>query len=89
MNIQDWFYDVAPLRRRRSPDWVLPAAAGLGIGLALGIGIGLLSAPSTGEEARQRLREGASRVKDRAAHLAARARGQIAGPREQAALVHS
>jgi gas vesicle protein len=79
MNITDWFYDVMPYQRKRTLDWVLPAVAGVGIGLAAGIGIGLLCAPSTGEEARLRLREGASRVKDRAASLAAKARSQIAG----------
>ena len=89
MNIQDWFYDVAPFRRRRTPDWVLPATAGLALGLALGVGVGLLSAPSTGEEARHRLREGASRVKDRAAHLASKARRQLSETAEQAGVVHS
>jgi hypothetical protein len=85
MNITDWFYDVTPFPRKRTFDWVLPAVAGVGIGLAAGIGIGLLCAPSTGEEARLRLREGASRMKDRAATLAAKARRQIAGVERSAA----
>jgi gas vesicle protein len=90
MNITDWFYDVAPFQRKRTPDWVLPAVAGVGIGLAAGIGIGLLYAPSTGEEARLRLREGASRVKDRAAGFAAKARSQLkSAATEQAGISHS
>jgi gas vesicle protein len=78
MNIKEWLSDNMPVRRRRASDWILPALAGLGVGIAAGVGIGLLYAPSTGEEARLRLRERASRVKDRAADLAARARSQIA-----------
>jgi hypothetical protein len=89
MNMKHWFYDVAPFQRKSAADWVGPAAAGLGIGLAVGIGVGLLCAPATGEEARLRLREGASRVRDRAANLASRARHQLAGPTEQAGVVHS
>ena len=78
MDIKNWFDDVVPFRRKRATDWILPACAGLGMGLLAGVGIGLLFAPSTGEEARLRLREGASRVKDRAASLAARAKHDLA-----------
>ena len=83
MNIQDRFFDVMPLRRKSSTDWVLPAALGLGVGIAFGVGIGLLYAPSTGEDARHRLREGASRVKEKAADFASRAKHQIASTVEQ------
>ncbi len=84
MNIQDRFFDVVPFKRKSAADWILPALAGLGVGLlAVGVGVGLLYAPATGEEARHRLREGASRVKDRAAVLAGRAKRQLAETAEQ------
>jgi hypothetical protein len=78
MNVMDWFYGAVPFQRKRATDWIFPACAGLGVGLAVGIGVGLLYAPAPGDEARRRLREGASRVKGRAADLASRARGQLA-----------
>ena len=83
MNIRDRFFDVLPFKRKSAADWILPAAAGLGVGLAVGVGIALLYAPSTGEEARLRLREGAFRVKERAAGLAERAKAQISSTAEQ------
>jgi gas vesicle protein len=89
MNIKNWFSDMMPFQRKRASDWILPAVAGLGIGVAAGLGIGLLYAPSTGDEARLRLRERASRVKDRAAELATKARGHISSTTEQLALGHS
>jgi gas vesicle protein len=76
MDIKHWVFDVLPHRRRAST-WALPALGGLAVGLAAGIGIGILYAPQTGEEARLKLREGAYRVKDRAAELAARAKDRI------------
>jgi gas vesicle protein len=85
MNINDRFFDLVPFKRKSAVDWILPAVAGLGIGLVAGVGLGLLYAPSTGEEARLRLREGASRVKDRAAVLAGRAKRQLTSTAEHAA----
>jgi gas vesicle protein len=82
MNIKSWFFDVVPFKRKSPIDWILPAVAGLGVGMAAGVGIGLLYAPSTGEEARLRLRERASRMKDRAAGLAERAKGQLSSTAE-------
>jgi gas vesicle protein len=78
MNIKDRFFDVVPFKRKSTADWILPAIAGMGIGIVAGVGLGLLYAPSTGEEARLRLREGASRVKNRAAVLAGKAKRQLA-----------
>jgi gas vesicle protein len=77
MNIQDRFFKAVPLRVKRTTDWTLPAIAGLGLGIGLGVCIGLLYAPSTGETARLRLREGASRMRDKAAELATKAKGQL------------
>jgi gas vesicle protein len=77
MNIQDRFFDALTFKRKSAADWVLPALAGLGVGLVAGVGLGLLYAPSTGEEARVRLREGASRMKERAAGFAGRARAEL------------
>jgi gas vesicle protein len=67
MNIEDWFLDVLPFKRKTSADWILPAIVGLGVGAAIGAGVGLLLAPNTGEEMRLRLREGAYRMRNRAA----------------------
>lgn len=83
MNVTDWFYGVVPFERKRATNWIFPACAGLGLGLAVGIGIGMLYAPTPGDEARRRLREGASRVKGRAADLASRAKGQLEAAVEQ------
>jgi gas vesicle protein len=84
MNIQDRLFDALPFKRKGPADWILPAIAGLGLGLAAGVSFGLLYAPSTGEQARLRLREGASRVKDRAAVLAGRAKRQLAATADDA-----
>ncbi len=83
MSIKDWVLDAVPFKRKSAADWVLPALAGVSVGLAAGIGFGLLYAPETGEEARLRLREGATRVKERAQRLADRAKGQLAAKTEQ------
>jgi len=66
-----------PYERKSSASWLLPASIGVGIGVALGVGIGLLTAPRTGAETRERLREGADRVKDRARFAAGRVRGEL------------
>jgi gas vesicle protein len=84
MSMQDWFLDVLPYRRKSSADWIVPAFMGLGVGVAIGAGIGLLLAPTTGEEARLKLREGASRVRERAAGLAGRAKDRAAETAEEA-----
>jgi gas vesicle protein len=84
MNIQDRFFDALPFKRKGAADWILPAVAGLGLGLAAGVSFGLLYAPSTGEQARLRLRESASRVKDRAAVLDGKAKRQLAATAEDA-----
>src|SRR6187401_1196397 len=72
-----WFGDVLPYRRRSSIDWVLPSVVGLGVGVAAGVGIGLLLAPRPGAEMREKLRERAADIKDKARHLADRAKGQL------------
>ncbi len=82
MYIKDWFIHAVPFKRKRAADWILPGIAGLGLGIAAGIGLGLLVAPGAGEEARLRLREGASRVRERAAVLADKARAQISSSAE-------
>jgi gas vesicle protein len=68
-------FDVFP--RRQESNFLLHASIGLGIGIAAGIGIGLLYAPVPGNETRQRLREGADRVGDKARLAVGRVRGQI------------
>jgi hypothetical protein len=78
-DIYSWLLDSFPYRvRRRSPgDWILPASIGLGVGAAVGVGLGLLLAPRTGHETRQRLRDGASHLRDKARVAADRAKHQI------------
>ncbi|MDI1432027.1 MULTISPECIES: YtxH domain-containing protein [Polyangium] len=66
-----------PYERRTTTSWLVPASIGVGVGVALGVGIGLLYAPRTGEETRERLRQGADRVKDRARFTAGRVRGEL------------
>jgi hypothetical protein len=84
-SIQDRFFNAMPIRVKRSSDWVAPALAGLAVGVAVGVGIGLLYAPSTGDAARHRLREGAARMRHKAANIAQKARHQLsAAAREQA-----
>jgi len=69
--------DSFPYERRTPGAWLLPASLGVGLGVALGLGIGLLYAPRPGAETRERLREGADRVKDRARFAAGRVRGEL------------
>jgi len=68
-------FDVFP--RREESHFLLHASIGLGIGIAAGIGIGLLYAPAPGNETRQRLREGADRVGDKARLAVGRVKGQL------------
>jgi gas vesicle protein len=77
MNLKDHFLDLLPVKRKSAADWILPALAGLGVGIAVGACLGALYAPSTGEEARLRLREGAARIKEKAQSLADRARSRV------------
>jgi gas vesicle protein len=83
MNISDWFFEAVPFKRRSAVDWVLPALGGLGVGLVVGFGAGLLYAPTPGEEARLRLKEGASRVKDKAVDLADKAKSRLSSTAAQ------
>ena len=83
-DIKDMFFDMLPLQRRSSADWILPAGLGLGLGIAAGVTIGMLVAPAEGVETRRKLREGAYRVKDKAIDLADNARQKIAGATAQA-----
>jgi gas vesicle protein len=84
MNITKWLEDVAPIKRKTSTDWVLPALLGVGAGIAAGISIGVLYAPDTGEETRLKLREGAIRAKQKAGRLVDRARHQAVSAAERA-----
>ncbi len=61
----------------RSSNWFWPMTAGMGAGLLAGVGIGILFAPRSGEETRQRLREGAERAGQRARLAATRVRGEL------------
>lgn len=57
--------------------WFWPVTLGMGVGLVAGVGMGVLYAPRSGEETRQRLREGAERARDRARIAAHRVRGEL------------
>jgi gas vesicle protein len=65
------------LPRRQESHFLLHASIGLGIGLVAGVGIGLLYAPMTGTETRQKLREGAEGLRDRAKETAGRVQGEL------------
>lgn len=78
MKLKDYLQDIVPIKRRRSTDWIVPAAGGLALGLVAGIGAGMLMAPESGDAMRFRLRRGAHLAKERAEDLARRARGQAA-----------
>lgn len=93
-DILEWFFDVLPIERKSSADWILPTAVGLGVGVAAGVGIGMLIAPRSGAETRDRLREGAENLrgraleeaqhlKDRALDIADKAKGQITQATQQ------
>jgi gas vesicle protein len=77
MNLKHEFFDLLPVKRKSTADWILPALAGLGVGIAVGACLGALYTPSTGEEARLRLREGAAKLKEKAQNLATRAKGRV------------
>ncbi|WP_437622256.1 YtxH domain-containing protein [Sorangium sp. So ce1151] len=61
--------DIFPYKRRSSLDWIVPVSVGIGLGAALGIGVGVLVAPTSGDEARRRLRDSAGRLRERAGQL--------------------
>lgn len=58
-------------------NWFWPMSLGVGVGMLAGVGVGLLYAPRSGEETRQRLREGAERARERARIAAQRVRGEL------------
>ncbi|WP_437733857.1 YtxH domain-containing protein [Sorangium sp. So ce1335] len=64
-DLVNYMADMFPYRRRSSLDWIVPVAVGLG----LGIGVGVLVAPTSGDEARRRLRDGAGRLRERAGRM--------------------
>jgi len=72
--------DVLPyeVRRKSSNEWLLPTLVGAGLGIAAGVGLGMLVAPATGSETRAQLKEGASRIKDRARVAAGKAKERVA-----------
>jgi gas vesicle protein len=57
--------------------WFWPVTVGVGLGLVAGVGMGMLYAPRSGEETRQRLRDGAERARHRARIAAQRVRGEL------------
>ncbi|EYF01456.1 YtxH domain-containing protein [Chondromyces apiculatus] len=68
----DTLTGLFPFQRKSSVDWIVPASIGLGVGVAAGIGLGVLIAPNAGGVTRQKLAEGATKVKDRAVEAAQR-----------------
>ncbi|AKT36674.1 YtxH domain-containing protein [Chondromyces crocatus] len=64
--------DIFPFQRKSSIDWIVPASIGLGLGVAAGIGLGVLVAPNRGDVTRQKLADGATKVKERALQAAQR-----------------
>jgi gas vesicle protein len=68
--------DAFPYGHQRT-SWLWPMTLGVGVGLVAGVSFGVLYAPQSGEETRQRLREGAERARDRARMAANRVRGEL------------
>ncbi|WP_437278420.1 YtxH domain-containing protein [Sorangium sp. So ce375] len=68
-DLVNYMADMFPYKRRSSLDWIVPVSVGLGLGVAIGVGVGVLVAPTTGDEARRRLRDSTSRLRERAGHL--------------------
>lgn len=90
MDIRDWIYDLLEVRPKTSVHWMIPALLGLGFGVATGLGAGILWAPQTGAQARSKLREGVSKVKEMATNFAGRARSrQASNQASPAQLSHS
>ncbi|AUX48626.1 hypothetical protein SOCE26_101650 [Sorangium cellulosum] len=82
-DLVNYLADVTPYRRRSSLDWILPVSVGIGLGVAVGVGVGVLVAPTSGEEARRRLRDNASRLRERADRVKDRALGAAQRAQEQ------
>ncbi|WP_433931958.1 YtxH domain-containing protein [Sorangium cellulosum] len=64
-DLVNYMADIFPYRRRSSLDWIVPVAVGLGIGVAFGV----LVAPTSGDQARRRLRDSAGRLRERAGRM--------------------
>ncbi|HRI66717.1 MAG TPA: YtxH domain-containing protein [Polyangium sp.] len=63
----------------RRTSWFWPMTLGMGVGVLAGVSFGVLYAPRSGKETRQRLRDGAERVQERARIAAHRVRGELEG----------
>jgi len=74
-DLVSYMADMFPYRRRSSLDWIVPLSLGLGLGVAMGVGVGVLVAPTSGDEARRRLRDSTSRLRERAERAKERALG--------------
>ncbi|CAN98872.1 MULTISPECIES: YtxH domain-containing protein [Sorangium] len=75
--------DMFPYRKRSSLDWIVPLSLGLGLGVAMGVGVGVLVAPTSGDEARRRLRDSTSRLRERAERAKERALGAAQRTQDQ------
>ncbi|WP_437576974.1 YtxH domain-containing protein [Sorangium sp. So ce887] len=74
-DLVNYMADMFPYRRRSSLDWIVPVSVGLGLGVAVGVGVGVLVAPTSGDEARRRLRDSTGRLRERAEKVKDRALG--------------
>lgn len=64
-DLVNYMADMFPYRRRSSLDWIIPVS----VGLAVGVGVGVLVAPTSGDQARRRLRDSAGRLRERAGRM--------------------
>jgi hypothetical protein len=76
-DLVNYLADIFPYKKKSSLDWMAAASVGLGLGITLGIGLGVLLAPTSGERTRQRLRDTAERVKERAINATQKAQAQL------------
>ncbi|WP_437589547.1 YtxH domain-containing protein [Sorangium sp. So ce1000] len=82
-DLVNYMADMFPYRRRSSLDWIVPVSVGLGLGVAIGVGVGVLVAPTSGDEARRRLRDSTSRLRERAERAKDRALGAAQRTQDQ------
>ncbi|WP_437296493.1 YtxH domain-containing protein [Sorangium sp. So ce426] len=82
-DLVNYMADMFPYRKRSSLDWIVPLSLGLGLGVAMGVGVGVLVAPTSGDEARRRLRDSTSRLRERAERAKERALGAAQRTQDQ------
>ena len=74
MSVDDILYNFGLERRRSLASQILPALGAFGAGMLLGVGVGFLFAPVSGREARDRIGQRVTNIKEKVVHRAEEAR---------------